>query len=378
MKTNIISSLAVAGLLPLVALAQTPPVPPAPPAPVAPPSPGQGMLGMKHDRDRGPKVPVTWLGVETSSVPSVVSEQLGLAKGFGLVVDYIVPDGPAAAAGLQTNDIMKMLNDQILTEPGQLAKLVRSFNDGASVTLTVLRKGAEQKITVKLAKHDVPQNKEFFGRGFDKHWKSGDFGMNHEHIEKMLGDLRDENQGMIGDAMEQARAAVRVASDQARQAGEQARHAADDMRRSARQIRVVSSSDDGAVKSSKIDLGKTEVVLTDEKGEIKLATIDGKKILTAKDAQGKLLFSGPIDTQTELDKLPADVRQRYDKLEQNDLPGAIPATVARDDDEDNDTDTDTDDDSDDDDDDSSSDGPVNQVSFRPNFRLGFGFNNILI
>ena len=70
---------------------------------------------------------VTYLGVETSEVPNVVSEQLGLAKGFGLVVDYVVKDGPAAAGGVQQNDILKMLNNQILTDPGQLGKLVRSF-----------------------------------------------------------------------------------------------------------------------------------------------------------------------------------------------------------------------------------------------------------
>ena len=79
---------------------------------------------------RAPKVPITFLGVETSAVPSVVAEQLGLAKGFGLVVDYVVADGPAAAAGLQQNDILKMLNEQILTEPEQLGKLVRSFPEG--------------------------------------------------------------------------------------------------------------------------------------------------------------------------------------------------------------------------------------------------------
>src|SRR5207237_2499435 len=117
------------------------PVPPSPP----------------NRDEKMPKPPVTVLGVETSEVPSVVSEQLGLAKGFGLVVDYVVPDGPAAAAGVQQNDILKMLNDQILTEPDQLAKLVRSYSEGTNVTLTVLRKGQEQKITVKLTKKEVPQ-----------------------------------------------------------------------------------------------------------------------------------------------------------------------------------------------------------------------------
>src|SRR5207247_6448129 len=97
--------------------------------------------------DRMPKDTVTFLGVDTSEVPSGLCDHLALPRRFGLVVDYVVPDGPAAAAGVQQNDVIKMLNDQILTDPGQLAKLVRSYSEGTNVTLTILRRGQEQKIT---------------------------------------------------------------------------------------------------------------------------------------------------------------------------------------------------------------------------------------
>src|SRR6059058_5953033 len=121
MKTKTITLIALS-LIPLTAFSQPPTTPPAPPNPPAAPIPP----GPPRDRDREdrmPKVPVTFLGVETSEVPSVLCDQLGLPKGFGLVVDYVVPDGPAAATGVQQNDILKMLNDQILTDPGQLSKI---------------------------------------------------------------------------------------------------------------------------------------------------------------------------------------------------------------------------------------------------------------
>src|SRR5437879_13131417 len=152
MKTKSTLPITVVAFMPIAGFAQPQPPPPAPPVPPVPPAMPDRH---HHDHDRGPKVPVTFLGVETSPVPSVVSEQLGLAKGFGLVVDYVVPDGPVAAAGVQQNDILKMLNDQILTEPDQLAKLVRSFAEGTNVTLAILRKGQEQKITVKHSKKEV-------------------------------------------------------------------------------------------------------------------------------------------------------------------------------------------------------------------------------
>src|SRR5919198_2696683 len=165
MKRQLIAIIAALAFLAAAGFGQ-PPNPPAPPgspgvpAPANPPAP-------PDRREQPPKVPVTFLGVETSHVPSVLCDQLALAKGFGLVVDYVVPNSPAAAAGVQQNDILKMLNDQILTEPEQLSKLVRSYSEGTNVTLTVLRKGREEKITVKLSKKEVPQRE--LERGHHRH-----------------------------------------------------------------------------------------------------------------------------------------------------------------------------------------------------------------
>ena len=43
----------------------------------------------------------------------------------------------------------------------------------------------------------------------------------------------------------------------------------------------------GAFRSTKIDIGKAQIVFSDDKGEMKLETVDGKKLLTAKDPQGE-------------------------------------------------------------------------------------------
>ncbi len=303
MKTKSIVITAAIAFLCIAGFAQTPPAPPGPPVAPAPPE--------TPDRhEKMPKVPVTFLGVETSEVPSVVSEQLGLAKGFGLVVDYVVPDGPAAAARVQQNDIIKMLNDQILMNPNQLSKLVRSFSEGTTVTLTVLRKGQEQKITVKLTKKEVPQRDSWFPE--HRHgWKGnfndlGDLGDQMRGLKEQLG---DGQHGMIHDA-------VMKAHEEARRARDEARRAADEVR--------MWSRNDGGLKATKIDIGKAQIVFSDDKGEMKLETVDGKKLLTAKDPQGKLLFSGPVETKEDLDKLPPEVRQRYENLQEHDLPAVAP------------------------------------------------------
>ena len=345
MKMKSVFALTVTALLPLAALAQTPPAPPQPPQLPRPPhSPG-----MPGHHDKAPKVPVTYLGVETSQVPTVVSDQLGLAKGLGLVVDYVEPNSPAATAGVQQNDILKMLNDQILIEPSQLRKLLQTFSEGADVTLTILRKGQEQKLTIKLAKKEVPQRHNLFPGG--NHYWHWDFDETGDLGEQMQG-LKEELKEQLGDAQ---RGIIRGAVVQAHEA---ARRARDDARRAADELRIF-VQDNGAVKASRIDLGKAQIVFSDEKGELKLENVDGKKLLTAKDPQGKLLFSGPVETKEDLDKMPADVRQRYEKLKQNELRTVAPRS------EDNGNDADTEDaDDDGDDDEETPDSSSQQVSFQ--------------
>ncbi len=310
MKKHAILTTTLAALLPLLASAQSPapgtaqpaqqsiaaPAPPAPPVPPVPP--------VRHLRDDGPKEPVTFLGVETSDVPRVLSEQMGLPRGFGVVVDYVAPSSPAAAAGVQQSDIIRMLNDQIIVGPEQLGKLVRSFAEGTTINLTLLRKGQEVKVTVKLAKHDVPSGHGPFG--FEKEWNFDDF-------DKMNFDFRMPD-------MTAVREAVQRAKDEAMRAGDEARKAA-------RRLRIV-TTDDETTKSTRVDLGKATITFSDDQGELKLERVNGKKMLTARDAQGKELFNGPIDTEEERAKLPANVRERFEKLEKQELPEIPPAPEA--------------------------------------------------
>ena len=389
MKTKSIATIATLVLLPIAAFAQpNPPVPPPPPG-----TPPNGPIGPGNDR-KEKKVPVTYLGVETSDVPRVVSEQLGLPRGFGLVVDYVVPDGPAAQAGVQQNDILKMLNDQILTEPDQLSKLIRSFPEGTTVTFTVLRKGKEEKIGVKLAKKEVSERSEWghgrhphFNFNFNGHdWS--DFGM--DDLKEQMGQLKeqlgDQTQGIIHDAVMSAQAEVQRALDEAQQRKDMAhqqRDMAHQMRDQARQVRDqvrraqdearraaginVTQRQDGGLSTTKVDIGKAQIVYSDDKGELRVEKIDGKKVLTAKDPKGLLQFSGPVETKEDLDKVPADVRQRYEKLQTNDLPSIISSQNA-----DTDVDVEPDNDSDDDGDSDADCQSMNQVSAK-HFNKSAGF-----
>src|SRR5205823_2696587 len=176
------------------------------------------------------------------------------------------------------------------------------------------RKGQEQKITVKLAKKEMPQRHSMMpGGNHDMHWdfdETGDVGDQMQELKEQLKEqLGDTQRGIIRGAVIQAH--------------EAAKRAREDARRAAREIRIL-SNDHGTLKATKIDLGKAQIVFRDGKGEMKLENVNGKKLLTVKDPLGKLLFSGPVESKEDLDKVPADVRERYERLKQNDLQAVAP------------------------------------------------------
>jgi hypothetical protein len=103
-----------------------------------------------HPRQKG-----TYLGVSASPAPTVIRKQLALPEGMGLVVDIVVPNSPAAEAGLREFDVMQKLDDQLLVNPEQLAVLVRSHKPGEEIKLTVFREGRLTTLTAKLTEHEI-------------------------------------------------------------------------------------------------------------------------------------------------------------------------------------------------------------------------------
>jgi hypothetical protein len=157
------------------------------------------------------------------------------------------------------------------------------------------------------------------------------------------------------DLTQQQRNMAQQVRDRAQQVRDEARRARDQARRAAGNVTI--NSDNG-LSTTKIDIGKAQIVYSDDKGELRVEKMDGKKVLTAKDPKGMLQFSGPVETKEDLDKVPADVRQRYEKLQTDHLPAVTSGNNA-------DLDVDIDNDSDDEDDSDADVQTMNEVCTKP-------------
>jgi serine protease Do len=95
-----------------------------------------------------------WLGVETHEVTTDKAKELKLPAERGVVMGKIVPDSPAAKAGLKENDVVTEINGQRVEGAAQFRRMVHEIPAGRSVQLTVWRDGRSQTLSVTLGRSE--------------------------------------------------------------------------------------------------------------------------------------------------------------------------------------------------------------------------------
>lgn len=96
----------------------------------------------------------SWLGVETHEVTADKAKELKLSAERGVLLGKIVPDSPAAKAGLKENDIVTEINGQRVEGAAQFRRIIHETPAGRSIQLTVWRDGRSQTISATLGKSE--------------------------------------------------------------------------------------------------------------------------------------------------------------------------------------------------------------------------------
>jgi len=95
-----------------------------------------------------------WLGVETHEVTAEKAKELKLSAERGVVLGKIVPDSPAAKAGLKENDVVTEINGQRVEGTAQFRRMIHEIPAGRSIQLSVWRDGRAQTISATLGKSE--------------------------------------------------------------------------------------------------------------------------------------------------------------------------------------------------------------------------------
>ena len=216
--------------------------------------------------NQGPKIPQPYLGVIARSIPPEFASHLKIPEGSGLVVDNLLDDSPAKTAGLARHDIIRLFNDQLLINEGQLEGLVRLAGKDKEIALTILRAGEEKKLTVKLGEKMMPERRPFgdrFGGGGQQ------FGP-------------------------------------------------DDFQQPGQRPQLNRPNGDGAsFNAPRYDADRARVVRKDDKGLFELSHFNGHAFFIARDEKGNVVWKGPVDTAEQRTAMPEPVRNKLNEIERS-------------------------------------------------------------
>jgi serine protease Do len=98
-----------------------------------------------------------WLGVKIQQVTDEIADSLNVKPARGALVAGVDDKGPAAPAGIQAGDVIVKFDGRDIKEMKELPRIVADTPVGKEVEVIVIRKGKEEKKTVKLARLEDPE-----------------------------------------------------------------------------------------------------------------------------------------------------------------------------------------------------------------------------
>jgi len=91
-----------------------------------------------------------WLGAKLQQVTPDIADSLGLARPSGALVASVVPDGPAAHAGLKTGDVVVSVDGTAIDDPNAFDYRFATKPLGGTAQVGLIRQGKQMVVPVAL------------------------------------------------------------------------------------------------------------------------------------------------------------------------------------------------------------------------------------
>jgi serine protease Do len=101
-------------------------------------------------REKG-RVVRGWLGVQVQRITPDLAKSFGLERERGALVADVMPDTPAAKAGIERGDVIIEFNGRKIEEMNDLPRVVANTPPNTDVSIKLLRKGQEKTVQVRVA-----------------------------------------------------------------------------------------------------------------------------------------------------------------------------------------------------------------------------------
>lgn len=91
-----------------------------------------------------------WVGVSMQDMTRELAESFGLKTTAGALISSVLRDGPADRAGIAPGDILIAVEGDTVENSSDMLNLVAALSPGETVTVVVMRDGAEKKIQIRV------------------------------------------------------------------------------------------------------------------------------------------------------------------------------------------------------------------------------------
>jgi hypothetical protein len=223
-----------------------------------------------------------YLGVVAAVITPPVRAQLDLPEGVGLSIDAVAVGSPAEKAGVKQFDVIHKFNDQVICSPEQLVTLVKVAGVGTAVPLKLIRGGREKVVEVVIAEREVPevgQGPVVVAGGMPGVWNVQAIPPGAANV---LGPrFQAEVEAKLAEALTGAGGGG------------------------------VPPGLQGNVRAQVLTIGpnaQSATAVSDARGTVEIRSAGGKKTVSVKDPAGKEVYSGALDTDDDLKKVPEDYR----------------------------------------------------------------------
>lgn len=231
------------------------------------------MLVTSQAQDRTEQV---FLGLYSRPVEAALSTHLKLKAKQGFLVSKIFPKSPAAKAGLQRFDILLSINGQNIFSDIPLTKALEVFKAGEQIKITLLREGEviHKDVVLGTKPQELCKSKACPSTApiFDERLKL--------HLYKMLRDGKTSEQ--IFETLE-------------------------------KHIRKVQEKSMNQTNSS-YQHSTIKVSKKDKEHHISLSFDSQGRYTTIKDLQGKIIYSGRLDTEIQKKRIPQNILKKIESL----------------------------------------------------------------
>ena len=97
-----------------------------------------------------------WLGVEMFELNQAIADQLHVPTQQGVGIKAVLPNGPAAAAGLQAGDAIIVFNGIKITTMDDLRRAIENARVGATVPITIYRGRDRREVRATIGNRPSP------------------------------------------------------------------------------------------------------------------------------------------------------------------------------------------------------------------------------